>query len=153
MFIDLTQNPTGISYCDNIGRNVFGHNASGSDDAVVPNADSGQYDDTCAQPAVFHDVNRHIIFIGFLAKFRQNGVSRCGKNDIRSEHGIIADKDVGIVHCGKIKVCVDAFSEMDVFSSPVGVKRRFDITAFSDLSNISRSIACLFCCSQGLVLL
>ena len=77
-------------------------------------------------------MDRHVILIPLLAKLRQNRVSCSGNDDIRSKHGIIPHVDMRVVHTGEIEVCIDIVAKVNMRTSEIGMKRRFDVTALAD---------------------
>ena len=100
-------------------------------------------------------MNGQIELIKFFAQFGQNGVSRRGKRHIRSEHRVIADVYVRVIHKRQIEVCVNILSEMDVSAAEICVKRRFYIAIFAYLGKHLFQQRRLFLCfgrAQGIVL-
>ena len=59
----------------------------------------------------------------------------CGCNDaVGAEHGVISHINVGVIHYGEVEVGIHVFAEMAVFSAPIGMKRRFNVTIVPDFS-------------------
>ena len=132
MFADLAQNAAGNAHCDHIRRNILRHNAARADDGIVADRHAGHDEDTCAQPAVFPDVNRHIVLVNQLAQFRIDRMSRRGDHAVRAEHGVVADVNVRVIHESQVEIGVNILAEMDVMSAPVCVERRFDVAVVAD---------------------
>ena len=60
-------------------------------------------------------------------------MSRRRDDHVRSEHRVIPDVDVRVVHKRQIEVCVDVFPEVAVRASPICVKRRLYAASFADV--------------------
>ena len=71
---------------------------------------------------------------------------------IGTDHHRIPDPDMGIVHQCQVKVGVNVMSKVGI-ASPVGVKGRLDVTAFSDFCQqfLKELLAFYFFGGAGLV--
>ncbi len=131
MFIDFAHHSAGVSHGDDICRDIFGYNASGTDNRIITDTDTRHNDSACANPAVLSDMNGHVVLVGLFAQFGQDGVSGGGNGDVRAKHRIIADVDMGIVHTGQVIVGIDHLAEMTVMTAEVGIEGGFNIHALA----------------------
>ena len=56
-----------------------------------------------------------------------------GNDDVRSDHGVVAHINMGVVHHRQIKVGIDVAAKVDMPSAPVGVEGRLNIAPLPDL--------------------
>ena len=100
-------NPARIPKGDNIWRNVFCNNTSGSDNNIVSNANSGQNDNPASDPNIITNFHRRCLS---LAKFKRtvrfwqtetiNRICRMKSRvdlDIRSDQSVVTDNNLVIV--------------------------------------------------------
>ena len=67
MVVEFSNDTAGITYGKTICGDVLGYDAAGSDDGVVANGYAWYYDHAGAEPAVFADVDREIVLVGFFS--------------------------------------------------------------------------------------
>lgn len=67
MVVEFSKDTAGITYGKTICGDVLAYDAAGSDDGVVANGYAWYYDHAGADPAVFADVDREIVLVGFFS--------------------------------------------------------------------------------------
>jgi len=77
-------------------------------------------------------MNGEIIHIMMLPQNWKDRVTGRCKNYVGRNHTEITDKNVFVVHKCHVGIDVNAASEVNVFASSVGVKRRFHSAVFSN---------------------
>ena len=100
LLADRAHDPAWIAHCHHICGNILCNDASGADDGVIPDGDAGHDDCPCAEPAVPTDMDRHVVLVNLLAQFWQDGVSGGGDGHVGTDHRVIPDVNMGIVHAG-----------------------------------------------------
>lgn len=58
-----------------------------------------------------------IIRICLLPQFRQDGVPGTGEGNMGTDHRIVSDVDMGVVHAGQPEIGIDVAAEMQVTSA------------------------------------
>ena len=76
---------------------------------------------------------REVILVSLSAKVRIDRMTGGRDHAVRTEHGVVADVDVGIVRQRAVEIQVHVFSEVTVFSPEIGMERKLDIRAFPEL--------------------
>ena len=77
-------------------------------------------------------MNRRIVLICLLTQNGKDRMPRRGDGYVGTEHGVISDVNMRIIHKCQIEVCVDLISEMHMFAPPMGMKGRFDVAVAAD---------------------
>ena len=103
MFADLAEDAARGSHRNDVRGDVLRDDAARADDGVVADGHAGHDEDAGAQPAVLSDVDRHVELVHEFAQFGKNRMSRRGEDAVRTEHGVVADVDVRVVHKGEIE--------------------------------------------------
>ena len=67
MFVEFSKNSARISNSETVGRDILCYDAAGSDDGVVADGYTWYYDHAGAEPAVFADVDRKVVLVGFFS--------------------------------------------------------------------------------------
>lgn len=67
MVVEFSKDTARFSYGETISRDVLCYDAAGFDDGVVANGYAWYYDHTGAELAVFADVDREIVLVGFFS--------------------------------------------------------------------------------------
>ena len=76
-----------------------------------------------------------VVLIAFIAQFRVNRMICRRDRDIRAEHDVVTDKNMTVIDQCRVRVHIDVIAEMNVMSTPVCMKRQFNvvvITAFGE---------------------
>ena len=132
LFADFSNHSAGITNCNHVGRQVFRDNTACTNNDLVANGNARQNNCTCSNPAIFPDVNRHIILINSFSEFRKNRMSSRCNNDTRCKHRIITNINMSVIdHCW-VEIGIDIFPEVYMLSAEICMKRRFNITVFAD---------------------
>ena len=63
MLAYFADNPARQAICNNICGDILSYKASRSDNGIVSDGNAGKYAYICPYPAVFADVNGHIVLI------------------------------------------------------------------------------------------
>ena len=119
VFSDAPQHPAGIAHRHHIGGGILCDHAAGTDDAVFPDGDTGHDDNTGTQPAVAANAHRQIVLQCLLPEDRINGMACGSQHHVGSQHAVIPDIDMGIIH--QLQSCIDIhiLAQMDMMTAPV----------------------------------
>lgn len=121
---------TWIANRHRVCRDVFHHDASGPDNAVVTDFDSRQYRDSGANPYVVADSDWAGIFEPFVALYGIYGMSGCIKSAVGSDEHIVAECYRRLVKDYKIEVGVKIISYADVVSIITVERLLYEQTVF-----------------------
>ena len=100
VFVNLSNHSAGIANCYHVGWQIFRDNTACTNDDLVANGNARQNNCTCSNPAIFPDVNRHIILIDSFSEFRKNWMSSRCNNHTRCKHRVIANINMSVIdHC------------------------------------------------------
>ena len=127
MLIDFPHDPAGVSECNDAGWDVFGHDASGSDDGIIADRNARKDDGPSPDPDIVPDMDVFVELIVLHPQFGEDGMGCGGQGDVGSDHDMVADIDIPVIDRGQVEIRVEIVADEKVPSPEVRVKRSLDV--------------------------
>ena len=113
---DLTDHPAGIPDSERPRRNIFGDDASGSNDTVVSDGHSRQYTDFCPDPYIVTDSYRMCIFKAFVPLFHIKRMAGRVKSAVRSYEYIVSEPDRCPIQNDAVDIGKEILPDFDIIA-------------------------------------
>lgn len=112
-----------------MGRDVFGNDASGADDDIVSDGDTGEDGNAPSEPDVIPDRNGKGRFNARIAQIGVNGVVGGIDADIGADEGIFSDGDFSAIQHSQVVIDIGIFPDADIVTV-IAMEGRFDMEVF-----------------------
>ena len=119
---DLPNHPAWNACGDDIVRNVFCYNGTGTDYHVVSNGDAWIDHRVAADPDIVSDMNLFSVFQLLIADDWINRMTGCVNADSWTEEYIVPDMDLGHINNDAVIICIKVFSNVGM-AAIIRVKR------------------------------